>query len=65
MVTETRPGLLTIGAAAARLRVHPNTLRKWVDAGRVQAIRRPGGGGFRMFEPEAIERLRQELGLVE
>jgi excisionase family DNA binding protein len=63
MVTEQRERLLSMAEAAALLKVHPNTLRKWVDEGRVPAVRRPGGGGQRRFEPEAIAELRRQLGI--
>jgi excisionase family DNA binding protein len=63
VVTEQRQRLLSMAEASALLKVHPNTLRKWVDEGRVPSVRRPGGGGQRRFEAEAIEELRQQLGL--
>ena len=63
MPAEEDKKMLTLTEAAARLKVHPNTLRKWSDEGRVPTVRRPGGGGYRRFEPESIEELRRELGL--
>jgi excisionase family DNA binding protein len=63
MVTEERRRLLSMAEAAAMLKVHPNTLRKWVDEGRVPAVRRPGGGGQRRFERATLEELQRELGL--
>ncbi len=53
--------LLTISQAAARLGVHPDTLRAWADKGLVPVIRTPTG--YRRFVPEVIERVRAEMGL--
>jgi len=59
---EPRPQrLLTISQAAARLGVHPDTLRKWADKGLVPVIRTPTG--YRRFEPQEIERVRAAMGL--
>jgi excisionase family DNA binding protein len=55
--------MLTTPEAAARLGVSENTLRNWSDQGRVPAIRRPGGGGYRRYDPTVIERVRREMGL--
>ena len=53
--------LLTISQAAARLEVHPDTLRAWADKGLVPVIKLPSG--YRRFEPQEIERVRTEMGL--
>jgi excisionase family DNA binding protein len=59
---EPRPNrLLTISQAAARLGVHPDTLRGWADKGLVPVIKLPSG--YRRFEPQEIERVRSEMGL--
>src|SRR5215207_6107046 len=59
---EPRPQrLLTISQAAARLGVHPDTLRAWADKGLVPVIKLPSG--VRRFEPQEIERVRAEMGL--
>lgn len=57
--------LLTTREAARLLGIHENTMRAWADSGRVPAIRRPGGGGLRRFDPEVIERIRREMGFEE
>lgn len=59
---EPRPTrLLTISQAAARLGVHPDSLRRWADKGLVPVIKLPSG--YRRFEPQEIERVRSEMGL--
>lgn len=55
--------LLSIGEAAKRLGVHINTLRRWVESGRIHAVRLPSG--YRRFEVREIERLRREMGFRE
>ncbi len=58
---EDAPKLLTVSKAAARLGVHPDTLRAWADKGLVSVIRTPTG--YRRFEPDEIDRVRDEMGL--
>ncbi len=59
---QTKPTrLLTISQAAARLGVHPDTLRAWADKGLVPVVRTPTG--YRRFNPDEIERVREEMGL--
>lgn len=53
--------LLTISQAAARLGIHPDTLRAWADKGLVPVVRTPTG--YRRFDPEEIDRVREEMGL--
>ena len=53
--------LLSISKAAARLGVHQDTLRAWADKGLVPVIRTPTG--YRRFDPDEIERVREEMGL--
>jgi putative resolvase len=45
--------------AYERLRVHPNTLRRWIHEGKVKAVRTPGGK-FRIPEEEVL-RLEGEI----
>ena len=59
---EQAPRLLSISEAARRLGIHQDTLRAWADKGLVPHIRTLTG--YRRFEPEAIERVREEMGLT-
>ncbi len=61
MTDDAAPRLLTIAQAAARLGVHPDTLRAWADKGMVPVVRLPSG--YRRFDPGEIERVRREMGL--
>ena len=45
--------------AVALLGVHPNTLRKWANDGRIEHIRSPGGR--RLYNVDAF--LREEVGV--
>ena len=38
-----KPEVLRLSEAAALLGVHPDTLRRWADAGQVPCTRTPGG----------------------
>lgn len=53
--------LLTVSQAAALLGVHQDTLRAWADKGLVPVIRTPTG--YRRFDPDEIERVREEMGI--
>jgi len=46
---------LALGAASRLLGVDPDTLRRWADAGRVEAFATPGG--HRRFARQSLERL--------
>ncbi len=59
MAAEQR--LLTVGQAAARLGVHPKTVRAWADKGLLPVVKLPSG--YRRFRPGDIERVRREMGL--
>lgn len=54
---------MTLGEAAARLGVHPSTLRRWSDTGHVPSSRTKGG--HRRFERQVIERLAADELLTE
>lgn len=43
--------------AAEQLGVHPVTLRRWAESGKIQVVRTPGG--HRRFPSSEIERIRQ------
>lgn len=61
-----RAELLTAGEAARRLGVHPSTIRRWADAGLLQADRLPGAGHRRIPAGEiARARLRAERMIAE
>lgn len=47
--------LLTPAEAAARLRVHPNTLAQWAKRGRLQAVQLPSGR--RRYRAADIDRI--------
>ena len=52
-------GFLTIGEASTRYNVHPNSLRRWVDSGKLPAMVTPGN--HRKIRASALESL---LGLT-
>ncbi len=47
--------LYSLKEAADRLGVHPVTLRRWAESGKIQAVRTPGG--HRRFTESEIKRL--------
>ena len=53
------PELMQVRAAARQLGVHENTLRRWEEAGLIQAIRLPSG--VRRFRLDDVERLRRQI----
>jgi excisionase family DNA binding protein len=53
------PGLMQVRQAAEQLGIHENTLRRWEQAGWVNAVRLPSG--VRRFRQEDIERLREQI----
>ena len=53
MDTEKLPQLLTLQEACDVLSVHPNTLRKWDNEGKLKAIRF-GSRGDRRYKKEDI-----------
>jgi excisionase family DNA binding protein len=52
--------LLNVRETAQILGIHENTVRNWVERGILQAARLPGSG-FRRFDPQQIERLRDAM----
>jgi excisionase family DNA binding protein len=50
------PKLLTISEAAEILNVHPETLRRWDNKGKLKAIK-INERGDRRYKPEDIERM--------
>ena len=55
--------LLTVGQAAKVLGRHENTVRNYVREGKLSAVR--DYRGYRLFEPEELERLKAEIEKVE
>ena len=51
--------LLTIAEASRELGVHPNTLRRWADAGLIPVTRLPSG--YRRWSPEQIEEIKSTM----
>ena len=47
---------LRIKEASAYLGVSPNTLRNWVDSGKIQAFRHPLNS-YRLFDPKQLDSL--------
>jgi diguanylate cyclase (GGDEF)-like protein/PAS domain S-box-containing protein/excisionase family DNA binding protein len=54
------PATVTLKEAAGTLGVSTSTFRRWADAGRVQAVRTPGG--HRRFAVADVRRLAREAG---
>lgn len=52
--------MLTISEAARRIGVSVTTLRKWADAGMIEAERLPGSG-YRRFDPKVVESFIEEM----
>ena len=52
-----------ISEAAEYLGVSPNTLRNWVNAGKVAAIRHPVNG-YRLFRKEDLDALLRRVSAV-
>ena len=52
--------LLTVPEVAERLRLHPDTVRRWLREGRIQGAMMGGrAGGYRVHESE-VERVAAE-----
>ena len=54
---------LRISDAAAYLGVSPNTLRNWVNAGKVAAIRHPVND-YRLFKREDLDALLKQVAVA-
>ena len=53
-------GYVNTRQAVALLGVHPNTLRRWANSGRIEHIRSPGGK--RLYNVDAF--LRESVGVA-
>lgn len=51
---------LTVKSAAAILRVHPDTVRRWIDHGHLEAARHPINR-YRIVPLRALESLKAKL----
>jgi len=60
MASEQMDDMLTVTEVARLLRVHPNTLRRWSNEGRIGAYR-ISPRGDRRFRREEIARFLAEL----
>ena len=54
---------LRISEAAAYLGVSPNTLRNWVNAGKIVAIRHPVND-YRLFKREALDTVLRQVAMA-
>ncbi len=59
MSGEPLPRLLTVKEAAAYMRVHPRTLRRWVLEGRLDCLR---AGNHIRFDPRSLARWLEGAG---
>ena len=59
-MAERVKDVMTVTEAARRLGVSPNTLRAWVENGKIDAIVLPRG--HRRFQVSVVEEKRRELG---
>jgi len=60
MASEQMDNMLTVREVARLLHVHPNTLRRWSNNGRIRAYRITPRGD-RRFKREEIARFLEEL----
>lgn len=51
---------LSVRETARRLGVHENTIRNWQERGVLRAVKLPGSG-YRRFDLQEVERLRNEM----
>ena len=59
MKIDELPEILTLKQACEALNCHPNTLRNWVNQGKIKAIRF-GSRGDRRFKKEEIMKILKE-----
>lgn len=52
---------LTTGDVAKRLGVSIDTVQRWTDEGRIEAVRLPGKRGWRRYADADVERFATEL----
>jgi excisionase family DNA binding protein len=51
--------LLSVADVATRLKVHPETVRRWIRAGKIKARKTPGARDYRIRQSE-IDRYEQD-----
>jgi excisionase family DNA binding protein len=61
--SEAKP-MLTIAEASEMLRLHPNTIRRWADSGKLKAYRL-GSRGDRRFRREDVEAILARKSITE
>ncbi len=44
--------LLTVGEVAAALKIHEDTVLRWIKEGKLRAVTTPGGGEYRIGESD-------------
>lgn len=54
--------LYTVDDVAARLSVHPETVRNWIKTGQLAAINLGGSAGYRISESDLADFLRTRRG---
>jgi len=60
---STIEGMLTVSEVAQLLHVHPNTLRRWTNEGRLNAFRITPRGD-RRFKKQEVDRFLSELSYL-
>lgn len=53
--------LLTVQQVASRLKLNPETVRRWLREGRLRGIRFGGSGGYRIPQSEVERFLAQRM----
>ena len=56
--------LLTVDDVAKRLGVHPDTVRKWIRSGELEAIVLGGPAGYRIPQDALDKFLRERRGVI-
>lgn len=62
MVSMVDEELLTVKEVAARLKIHPETVRNWLRAGQLRGMRKSDSMGWRIPESEVRRFLAETFG---